>query len=316
MEGTLETGNNLTISDLIEGKGKRLPKVKDFLDSVSRNSKNTQLTYASGLIAFHKFLDKDREEHTLESIIDSIRKGQVDVYVTLNQFVSFLLMKYKHYKTHSTVSQNTLGSYMAAVRSYLQFYDVDIAPNKFKRKVKMPRMYREDEEALDAADIRKIMLSCSNRRLKSYLLILASSGLRAVEACAIRVCDIDYTSSPTKIHVRREFTKTKVARDVYISDEATVFLKQWLDWKYRDRRMPSKGQIRYETDFVFTYLKNIAHPRAFYYKINKEFIKVLKTVGFEKRKEGIQRRTITLHSFRRYVKTVISDHMRYMAQNV
>lgn len=170
-------------------------------------------------------------------------------------------------------------------------------------------MYREDEEALDAADVRKIMLSCSNRRLKSYLLILASSGLRAVEACAIRVCDIDYTCSPTKIHVRREFTKTKVARDIYTSDEATVFLKQWLDWKYRDRRMPTEVQIRHETDFVFTHLKNIAHPRAFYFKINKEFVKVLRTVGFEKRKEGMQRRTITLHSFRRYVKTVISDQV-------
>ncbi len=241
MEETLERGNNLTtttISDLIDGR-RRLPKVKEFLDSVSRNSKNTQMTYASGLIAFHKFLD-GHHQHTLESIIDSIRKGQVDVYVTLNQFVSFL-MQYKHYKTGSTVSQNTLGNYMAAVRSYLQFYDVDIAPNKFKRKVKMPKMYREDEEALDAADIRKIMLSCSNRRLKSYLLILASSGLRAVEACAIRVCDIDCTSSPTKIHVRREYAKTKVARDVYISDEATVFLKQWLDWKYKERRMPTKA---------------------------------------------------------------------------
>lgn len=302
MEDTLQRSNNLTISDLMQGA---IPKVKEFLDSVSRNSKNTQMTYASGLVAFHKFLDM---EYTLESIIDSIKKGQTDVYVTLNQFVSFL-MQYKHYKTHSIVSQNTLNIYMAAVRSYLQFYDVDIASNRFKRKVKMPKIYREDEEALDAADIRKIMLSCNNRRLKPYLLILASAGLRAVEACAIRVCDIDYTSSPTKIHIRREYTKTKVARDVYISDEATTFLKQWLDWKYRERKYPTKQQVRQETDLVFTHLQNTKHPRAFYYKIQREFSKVLKTVGLEKRKEGILRRTITLHSFRRYVKTVISDQV-------
>ena len=44
----------------------------------------------------------------------------------------------------------------------------------------MPKMYREDEEALDASDIRKILLGCNNRRLKSYLLVLASGGMRAV----------------------------------------------------------------------------------------------------------------------------------------
>ena len=69
---------------------------------------------------------------------------------------------------------------MGAVRSYLAYYDIDIIPSKFKRKVKMPKMYREDEEALDASDIRKILLGCNNRRLKSYLLVLASGGMRAV----------------------------------------------------------------------------------------------------------------------------------------
>lgn len=43
--------------------------------------------------------------------------------------------------------------------------------------------------------------------------------------------------------------------------------------------------------------------------MRSEFVSLLRTVGFEKRKEGIQRRTITLHSFRRYVKTVISDQV-------
>ena len=44
----------------------------------------------------------------------------------------------------------------------------------------MPKLYREDE-ALDASDIRKILLSCNNRRLKAYLLVLASGGMRAIE---------------------------------------------------------------------------------------------------------------------------------------
>jgi hypothetical protein len=47
----------------------------------------------------------------------------------------------------------------------------------------------------------------------------------------------------------------------------------------------------------------MTNAKAIYPKIRSEFLACLKTVGFEKCKEGILRRTITLHSFRRYVKT-------------
>jgi hypothetical protein len=49
--------------------------------------------------------------------------------------------------------------YVGSVRSYFAFYDIDVIPSKFKRKVKMPKVYREDEEPLDVSDIRKLLLS-------------------------------------------------------------------------------------------------------------------------------------------------------------
>jgi integrase len=60
----------------------------------------------------------------------------------------------------------------------------------------MARFYREDEEPLDARDIRNILLRCNNRRLKAYLLTLGSGGMRVVEALAIRIKDIDFSVSP------------------------------------------------------------------------------------------------------------------------
>jgi hypothetical protein len=62
-------------------------------------------------------------------------------------------------------------------------------------------------------------------------------------------------------------------------------LKQWLDWKYRERKYPTKSQIRQETDLVFTHFQNIKHPGAFYYKIHREFVKVLKTVALRNAKK-------------------------------
>src|SRR6185437_11049846 len=96
-------------------------------------------------------------------------------------------------------------TYLIGIKSYFAYYDIDIIPSRFKRKVKMPKLLKEREEPIDAADIRKILLSCNNRRLKTYLLVLASGGLRAVEGCAIRIKDINFEDSPTMIHIRAEY---------------------------------------------------------------------------------------------------------------
>ena len=124
----------------------------------------------------------------------------------LEGFVCYMM------STNPDLTPNSMKLYMASIRSYLAYYDIDITPSKFKRKVKMPKVYREDEEPLDVSDIRKILLACNNRRLKTYLLVLASGGMRAVEGLAIRLKDIDFSKSPTKIHIRKEYTKTRVEK--------------------------------------------------------------------------------------------------------
>ena len=139
---------------------------------------------------------------------------------------------------------------------------------------------------------------------------MASGGLRATEACAIRLCDIDFSVNPTKIHVRKEYAKTKVARDIYVSDEATKFLKEWIDWKYRKRHSRSKTPIKNLTHLLFTIRTNMpVGVRTLYNKLTQEFNKILHVVELDQRKEGMQRRKITLHSFRRFAKTVISDQV-------
>jgi integrase len=269
-----------------------------FLSSILRNSLRSKYAYQYGLSHFQKFLTQKHHEYNIETILKPLSKNEPDVYVILDEFVSYLVDE------PLELTSNSIKLYISAVRSYLAYYDIDIIPSKFKRKVKMPKLYREDEEPLDASDIRKILLSCNNRRLKTYLLVLASGGMRAVEGLAIRLNDLDFTVSPTKIHIRKEYSKTKTARDIYISDEATQYLKQWIDWKYNNEERP---RTREDDDLLFTVYRTKT-PITLYVKVLTEFEKVLSIVGLDQRKEGKQRRRkITLHSFRRFVKTVISD---------
>jgi integrase len=298
----LKAATNTAIRRQIED----LPKVKSFLESICRNSKQSKKTYQSGIKHFQEFLNVKYSGKTVESILSSFNNGirqelKIDVYELLENFVSYLI--------RLNLSIPSISLYVAAIRSYLAYYDVDIIPSKFKRKVKMPKHYREDEESLDVSDVRKILLSCNNRRLRSYLLILASSGLRATEGCALRLRDIDYSINPTKIHVRKEYSKIKVSRDVYISDEATHYLKQWIDWKYREKGEWTKEKEVDDLIFSVYRTSNEANPNHLYGKMVSEFQKLLAVVGMDDRKEdGLKRRRkITLHSFRRFVKTVISD---------
>ncbi len=228
-------------------------------------------------------------------------ENKVNIYELLDAFISYLQT------SNATLTPSSIKLYMASIRSYFAYNDIDVIPSKFKRKVKMPKSYREDEEPLDASDIRKISLACNNRRLKTYLLVLASGGMRAVEGLAIRIKDIDFSINPAKIHIRKEYAKTRVSRDIYISNEATHYLKQWLDWKYNN---PERPRQQNASDLVFTIFTN-KNPNTLYIKVLEEFQKLLAIVGLNDRKEGgkQRRRKITLHSFRRFTKSVISDQV-------
>jgi integrase len=289
-----------------------LPRVNTFLDSIKRNSASTAVGYKTGLVYFQEILSK-RYSQTLETILPLLCKEQIDVYTVLDQFINFML-------TEKKVSAVSINQYLNGIRSFLAYYDVYVIPAKFKRKVKVPKVYREEEQPLDAKDIRQILLNCHNRRLKAYLLVLASGGLRAAEAGAIRICDIDFSIQPTKIHVRKEYAKTRVARDIYISNEATKYLKDWINYKHTTNILGNSRSItdnhdhtedkKKQSDYLIFQVQlnnpNVT-PHSIYNKLVDQFQQLLEVAGFSERKEGMKRRKITLHSFRRFVKTIISD---------
>jgi hypothetical protein len=126
--------------------------------------------------------------------------------------------------------------------------------------------------------------------------------------------------------VRGEYTKTKTDRIVFLTDEVTQQLKSWLSYKYRTRRICYKdwaGQEyekktiteyrtpdKNDTDLIFAIYQNtkMPNPSWLYADMAKTFAKTLDRMGKGDREDGNERRRqITLHSFRRFVKSTISD---------
>ena len=99
-------------------------------------------------------------------------------------------------------------------------------------------------------------------------------------------------------------------------------MKIWLDYKYRKRRIchpnkeTGKNICEYRTpemkpnDLIFSiYQIDKPRPEILYVNFATVFAKTLDRIGMGKREDENEnrRREITLHSFRRFVKTTISD---------
>jgi integrase len=250
---------------------------------------------------------------SINTLIEQIKQGSKDAYEVLSRYGGYQ-------KANNNITNLTLKQRVVTVKNFLEYYDVDISPRKFKLKVKLPKIVRRNKEALSKEDIVDILNTCSDIRLKTYVMLLAATGMRAVEALSVRIKDLDLQSYPPRLFVRGEFTKTKSDRTIFLTTELSNQLSSWLDYKYRLRRVchsNNRGKTvteyrtpnKNETDLIFSVYQSIKNPNPnyLYTDLSVSFAKTLDRMGKGTREDGNKRRKITLHSMRRSVKTTISD---------
>jgi integrase len=90
------------------------------------------------------------------------------------------------------------------VKNFLEYHDIGISPRRFKLKVKLPKTIRKNKEALSKEDIVEILNAASDIRIKTYVMLLAATGMRAGEALSIRIKDLDLESGHSRLFVRGE----------------------------------------------------------------------------------------------------------------
>ncbi len=137
------------------------------------------------MLYLSNFISDKYAKYDCETILQPLSENKINIYELLEGFISYLL------KTRVGISPKSISLYVTALRSYFACYDIDVIPSKFRRKVRMSKIYHEDEEPIDGSDVRKLLLSCNNRRLKTLILVLASGGMRVGEAVATRNMDKD-----------------------------------------------------------------------------------------------------------------------------
>jgi integrase len=279
-------------------------------------NKSSALIYRDHLKPFESFVN-NFYGLDLDSFVINVRDGKYNRYDILSEFTAYL----QNPNYNKPLSAITLRNRVKAVKNFFEFNDVEISTNKFRLKVRLPRAIKKNKEALSKNDIRDIILACSDIRLKTYTMLLASTGMRAAEALSIRLKDINFDSNPVRVNIRGEFTKTKQDRCVYITSETAQQLNTWLDYKYRHHRScyvdNESGNykseyvtpVRKPNDLVFAIYSKLdnVHHNIMYVTIATSYAKMLDRIGRGEREDNNKRRKITFHSFRRFVKSTISD---------
>jgi integrase len=275
--------------------------------------------YFTRLSSFKSFISSTFNMQ-IDDLLRKIKEGKEDAFEFLNEYASYL--------SNTNISSITIKQRVITVKNFLEYYDIDISPRKFKLKVKLPRTIRKNKEALSKEDVTDILNACSDIRLKTYAMLLASTGMRAQEALSLRIKDfhLDEKLMPARLSIRGEFTKTGEDRTVFLTNEMVQQLNLWLEYKYRTRRVSYKNlqnsasknktiteyrtPIKGDTDLVFAVYQDKTMPKllSLYQDMDRSFAKTLDRMGKGAREDSNgRRRQITLHSFRRYVKTTISD---------
>jgi integrase len=291
--------------------------IAKYVRSVSTMSKSTAYEYYTRLSNFDAFVSKGYRMKT-DDLLQNLQAGSEDPYDVLSNYTTYL-------QSNCVISPTTLKQRVVTAKNLIEYHDIDISPRKFKLKVKLPRSIRKNKEALVKVDVINILNACSDIRLKTYVMFLAATGCRASEATSIRIIDLDLASMPAKVLIRGECTKTKVERSVFLTAELAVQLKNWLDYKYRTRRICHKDQQksytitnyytpeRKDSDLIFSARGNSSEKvpsrsRSLYTILRQSFAKTLDRINRGAREDITnRRRKITLHSFRRFVKSTISD---------
>ena len=269
-------------------------KIASFISKKFRTSRSfsTMKTYQTALNKFTEFL---RVQYNLEldHLLRMIHLKEKDPITVLDDFYSFL----SNYQRPSRTgySNRTIHLYVVAVKEFLRSCGCRIYNEDIKQQFRLPKKNRIDEDGL-TREILVRLLHNSPAKLQTAVLMTTSSGMRIGELVQLKTSDIDFTI-PTTIHVRAETTKTREARIVHISNEATNSLKDYLvrtfGW--------TKDENTDRFIFLQTYEERLGKLRALLERSKDE-----EKPGIKKRIDELEKEYSGLNAEQKFNKAVLS----------
>ena len=213
-----------------------------------------------------------------KGFIEDLKKIQQDpsFYQYLNLFVQYMVEQKLH--------PRSVRSYFSSLKQYLRSKGFRIYNEDIKQFVKLPKVLKETRVPLDHKTIQILIDSASND-MKTIMLSLVSSGMRASELLQLTWSDLNEPN----VNLRAETTKTGVQRTTYFSKQV---------WDLLRNGVKGKG------DYVFCYRYV---PKKSLEELENKFASLRDKCKLTKRYTTSNIHTVTLHRFRAFCKTWASE---------
>lgn len=283
-------------------------KVESFLDRKFRYSKSyaTRRTYKTAIQRFQEFL-LSKYNLSLEDSLSKLESRQLDPLETLDQFFTFL-SDFKINRGNGRYSNASISLYITAVKEFLNSQNLHIYNEDLKQKFRLPRKEIIYEEGLTKEKIVRVLHN-SSPKLQTAILMCISSAMRLGEFVQLRVSDVDFTTNPTTIHLRKETTKTRQTRLTHITVEATKALKDYM----RRERGWSEGTPNDKYLFLVNnrdYTDPVVYNRAVRTtctSLQLSLLRVISSIPELNQRNENGRNSVHFHAFRAWFKTQVTN---------
>lgn len=275
-------------------------RIQIFLEKVFRISKSYS-TRRSYQVAVHKFEDFLRIKYKLD-INEAIRQFEAkttDPIDALDEFYTYL--------SQCNLSNGTIRGYIVIAQGFLNSQNLHIYKEDVKQRFRLPKKQSIYEEGL-TKEILVRLLHNSSPKLQTAILVCASSGMRIGELVQLKTSDIDFTTTPTTIYLRKEITKTRDTRFTHITAEATNSLKDYL------RRTFGWTEESKEDKYIFLNCKDPSDPKLYHKAVMSAKVvlmtmifRVVKSVPELAKKNENGRNNIHFHALRAWFKTQVTN---------
>lgn len=144
-------------------------------------SQNTRRTYLSGIRYYVNFTGKMPVE-LIEEAEEEIRAGKL----MRERSIKRHLVSFRVSLQESGTAPNTIRSYLAAVRSFYENYDIDI-PKKISNRRQSGQIILEKNKRTAPKDEIREVLNFTNPRSRAFILSQCNSGLSLIDLLNLKI---------------------------------------------------------------------------------------------------------------------------------
>ena len=194
-------------------------------------SLSTKRLYKLPIDKLEEFL---RVNHNLDlaQTIHAIKNKQLDPLEMLDNFYTFLTEYTRPKSNKIGFSNGTIRIYITITKEFLNTNGIKIYNEDLRQRLRLPKQDDIYEEGLTKEIINRV-IRASGLKLATFTLMACSGGFRMGEITQLRLSDIDFSTNPTTIQIRKDTTKTRQTRFTQITNEASLSLKDYLAKTFR-----------------------------------------------------------------------------------